>query len=102
MAFGMDAAGMRGHRHASPLTMIAYRKASTRMRFRGDGKHMLGTSEVTTTHFLLIEPLAFLFVTTFCDTLSCFVDRACIPYFIPLLFHSRYSAQCKYSTSRRK
>ena len=74
MTFGMDAAGMRGHQHATPPTtriMIAYRKASTRIRFRGDGKHMLGTSEVIITHFRIIEPLAFLFVTTFCDTLFC-------------------------------
>jgi hypothetical protein len=71
MALGLDA-GMRGHRdrHASPrtmCTMIAYRKASMRMRFRGGGMHMLGMSEVITTYFRIIEPLAFLFVTTFCD-----------------------------------
>jgi hypothetical protein len=105
MAFGMDAAGMRGHRHASPLTMrimIAYPKASTRMRFRGDGMHMHGTSEVIAHHPLshYRASLAFLFVITFCDTLSCFPDHACIPYFIPLFFSSRYSRSV--STSRIK
>jgi len=52
MAFGMDT-GMRGHRRAFPPTMrimIAYRKVSTRMRFRGDGMDTLSTSEV---HLLL-------------------------------------------------
>jgi hypothetical protein len=85
MAFGMDV-GMRGHRHASLLTMrvmIAYQKAPTRMRFPGDGMHMLSTSDVITTNFA--------FLTTFCDTLSCFLYHACIPYVIPLLFYSRYS-----------
>jgi hypothetical protein len=100
MAFGMDA-GMRGYRRASPPAMrimIAYRKASTRMRFRGDGMDTLSTSEVITTYFRIIEPL-----TTFCDTLSCFLlGHACIPYFIPLSLLFSIFAQCSVSTSRRK
>jgi hypothetical protein len=64
MAFGMDA-GIRGHRRASPPTMrimIAYRKASTRMRIRGDGMHILSTSEVIITHYFALSSLSL-----FCD-----------------------------------
>jgi len=32
------------------IIMIAYRKAPMRMRFRGDGMHILNTSEVMVTH----------------------------------------------------
>ena len=59
MAFGMDA-NMREHLHASLTIMIAYRRASTRMRSRGDGMHMLRTSEVISARFRILELFAFL------------------------------------------
>lgn len=92
MAFGMDA-GMYGHRRTSTPTMhimIAYRKASTRMRFRGDGMVMLSMSDVITIHHPVSQLSS---LSLFCDNflrhpvlLSFFVHA----YLTPLLFYSRY------------